>query len=589
MRIAVTGCGIISAIGTDKASVLKSLLNGETGIGQMRYLRSERTDLPVGEVKLTNEELKARAGIAESETISRTALLGMIATGEALEEAGLAAAGSNGGLRVAFISGTTVAGMDITEQHFAEATDGGCGDCAFIRQHECGSDTTAIAGHFGLLGESATISTACSSAANAILLGARMLKAGDADIVVAGGTEALSRFHLNGFNSLMILDHERCRPFDKARTGLNLGEGAAYIVMESAESAQRRGRQPMAYVTGYGNACDAFHQTASSADGEGAYLAMKEALAMAGLRPDDVQYVNAHGTGTASNDKSESQALRRIFGNKMPAVSSTKSATGHTTSASGSIETVICILAMRNKFIPANLGWEERDEECVCPTPTVVKSDIDNVMCNSFGFGGNDTSIVLSAEAKDTEEWHPLFSVRVASVVEIDNDASLGEIKKYVSPMEARRMGKLAKSAMLSSLKALEKAGIEKPDAIVTATRFGCLANTERILTQMKENGEGSVSPTDFMQSTHNTIGSGIAIKLKCHGYNVTYSHGRDSLREAINDAELLISSGKCNTVLVGCHDEISPAFADIMKRSGEEFASPLRSVAIVLTRREPA
>lgn len=589
MRIAVTGCGIVSAIGTDKASVLTSLLNGETGIGQMRYLRSERTDLPVGEVKLTNEELKTRAGIAESETVSRTALLGMIATREALEEADLTATGAKGGRRVAFISGTTVAGMDITEQYYAEASDGECGDCAFIRQHECGSDTAAIVDHFGLFSESTTISTACSSAANAILLGARMLKAGDADIVVAGGTEALSRFHLNGFNSLMILDHERCRPFDKTRTGLNLGEGAAYIVMESAESAQRRRKTPLAYVTGYGNACDAFHQTASSDDGEGAYLAMKEALAMAGLQPDDVQYVNAHGTGTVSNDKSESQALRRIFGDKMPAVSSTKSATGHTTSASGSIETVICILAMRNKFIPANLGWGEGGEECVCPTPTVVKSDIRNVMCNSFGFGGNDTSIVLSTEARDAEEWHPRFSVRVASVVEIDNDATLGEIKKYVSPMEARRMGKLAKSAMLSSLKSLEKAGIEKPDAIVTATRFGCLANTERILTQMKENGENSVSPTDFMQSTHNTIGSGIAIKLKCHGYNVTYSNGRDSLRDVINDAELLISSGKCKTVLVGCHDEMSPAFADFLKRSGEKIASDLHSVAMVLTRREQA
>lgn len=589
MRIAVTGCGIVSAIGTDKAGVLKSLLNGETGIGRMHYLRSEQTGLPVGEVKLTNEELKARAGIAESETMSRTALLGMIATREALEEAGLTATDANGGLRVTFISGTTVAGMDVTEKYFAEASDGGCGDCAFIRQHECGSDTAAIADHFGLFSGSTTISTACSSAANAILLGARMLKAGDADIVVAGGAEALSRFHLNGFNSLMILDHERCRPFDKTRTGLNLGEGAAYIVMESAESARRRGMEPLVYVTGYGNACDAFHQTASSDDGEGAFLAMKEALAMARLKPDDVQYVNAHGTGTASNDKSESKALRRIFGNKMPAVSSTKTATGHTTSASGSIETVICILAMRNKFIPANLGWGERDEECICPTPTVVKTDIDNVMCNSFGFGGNDTSIVLSAEAKDTEEWHPQFSVRVASMVVLDNEANLGEIKQYISPMEARRMGKLAKSAMLSSLKALEKAGIEKPDAIVTATRFGCLANTERILTQMKESGERSVSPTDFMQSTHNTIGSGIAIKLKCHGYNVTYSNGKDSLRDAINDAEMLISSGKCKTVLVGCHDEISPAFADILTRSGEWIASPLHSVAMVLTRREQA
>ena len=589
MRIAVTGSGIVSAIGTDKASVLTSLLNGDTGIAPMRHLRSSLTDIPVGEVKLTNEELKSRAGIPENEVVSRTALLGIMATSEALAEAGLTTAESAEGLRVAFISGTTVAGMDITEQYFAEASEGGCGNCEFIRQHECGSDTSAIAGHFGLFCESTTISTACSSAANAIALGARMLKAGDADIVVAGGSEALSRFHLNGFNSLMILDHERCRPFDKSRRGLNLGEGAAYIVMESAESARKRQKTPLAYVTGYGNACDAFHQTASSDNGEGAYLAMSEALTMSGLRPTDVQYVNAHGTGTASNDKSESLALRRVFGDEMPAVSSTKSATGHTTSASGSIETVICILAIKNGFIPANIGWKEQDEECICPTPSVTKSKVENVMCNSFGFGGNDTSIILSAEAKEDDCWHPLFSVKVASMVEIDTDANLGEIKRYVSPMEARRMGSMAKSAMLSSLKALEKAGIKKPDAIVTGTRFGCLANTERILMQMKENGEGSISPTDFMQSTHNTIGSGIAIKLKCHGYNITYSHGKDSLKDALNDAEMLISSGKCETVLVGCHDEMSPAFADILGRSGEETVNKLHSVAMVLTRREQA
>lgn len=585
MRIAVTGAGIVSAIGIGKEAVRRALENGETGIGEMRHLRTSRTDLPVGEVKQTNDELKALAGISSAETVSRTALLGIVAADEALAEAGLTKE-STAGKRIVLISGTTVAGMDITEESFNEAVDGGCGDCAFIRQHECGSDTTAIADHFGLFSTSTTISTACSSAANAIALGARMLKSGTADIVVAGGTEALSRFHLNGFGSLMILDHERCRPFDQTRAGLNLGEGAAYVVMESAESAESRNRPTLAYMTGYGNACDAFHQTASSDDGEGAYLAMSEALAMAGLKPCDIQYVNAHGTGTASNDKSESQAIRRVFGERVPAVSSTKSATGHTTSASGSIETVICILAMRGGFIPANLGWQAQDESCVKPVAQVERAELDNVMCNSFGFGGNDTSLILSREAKETDEVRTVHPVKVASMVEIGDGDDLSIIKRYASPMEARRMGRLIKSATISSLEALRRAGVEIPDAIVTATRFGCLANTERILLQMKEGGEGSVSPTDFMQSTHNTIGSGIAIKLKCHGYNVTYSHGRDSLLSALNDAEMLIASGQCRTVLVGCHDEISPAFADILRRSGENVAHGLKSVAMVLTRR---
>ena len=161
----------------------------------------------------------------------------------------------------------------------------------------------------------------------------------------------------------MILDHQRCRPFDATRAGLNLGEGAAYIVLESEEMASKRGVKPHVYLTGYGNACDAFHQTASSEDGEGAYLAMKEALVMAHVSPKEIQYVNAHGTGTPNNDQSESVSLQRLFGAHMPLVSSTKSFTGHTTSASGSIEAVICILAIQHHFVPTNLGWEHQMEK----------------------------------------------------------------------------------------------------------------------------------------------------------------------------------------------------------------------------------
>lgn len=592
MMIAITGAGIISAIGNDKKSVLRALQNGETGVGGMQHLHSTHDELPVGEVKLTNCELKRKTGLPDDALISRTALLGIDATKQALEEAGLTAEKvAAHKLKVVFISGTTVAGMDITEEHFDDAAKSDGCDCAFISQHECGRCTETIAGYFdGIFCDCTTISTACSSAANAIMLGARLLAEGDADIVVAGGAEALSRFHLNGFNALMILDHERCRPFDSSRAGLNLGEGAAYIVMAREDTAVRLGNKPSAYLTGYGNACDAFHQTASSANGEGAYRAMSEALNVAGLLPKDIQYVNAHGTGTPSNDKSESAALRRVFGEAMPAVSSTKSYTGHTTSASGSIEAVICILALRYGLIPGNGGWSSSDEECINPTSTVNKAELRHVMCNSFGFGGNDTSLIISSEATGqatTAQKVERHRVKVAAIVEITDESELSEVREFVTPMEARRMGKLAKGATLSSLKALRKAGLDAPDAIVSGTRFGCLVNTERILTQMEGGREESISPTDFMQSTHNTIGGGIAIKLKCHGYNVTYSHCKDSLRWAINDAEMLIESGKCKSVLVGCHDEMSPIFGKLLERNGEKPQLPIHSTAIVLVRND--
>lgn len=587
MNIAITGEGIVSAIGLNKREVLQSLQEGRSGIGEMKYLQSVHHELPVGEVDLSNEQMKEMLGISTMQMMSRTSLMGMLAIDQALKEANVAnlrARKADGKpLRIVLVSGTTVGGMDITELCFNQLEKQECVE--FLQHHDCGNSTRLMADHFGIFDEVATLSTACSSAANAIMLGARLLKAGEADLVVAGGTEALSRFHLNGFNSLMILDHEPCRPFDTTRAGLNLGEGAAFLVLESEEMAQQRKVTPHAYLTGYGNACDAFHQTASSENGEGAYLAMTEALAMAHLSAKDIQYVNAHGTGTPNNDQSESISLKRVFGDEMPMVSSTKSFTGHTTSASGSIETVICILAMQHRFVPANLGWKNPMEYGILPTMQTQNVDLENVLCNSFGFGGNDSSLVISLHPKESaSEIMRDAKIKVLSKVEITSEEQLTDIRKYVKPLEARRMGKIMKSSLFSSLEALQQAGIEVPDSIITGTAYGCLENSERLMEQIKEEGEGMLKPTFFMQSTHNTIGSNIAIKTHCHGYNVTYTQESHSLEWAIRDAELLLKSGKVKNVLVGCHDESTPLFNTLLEKSGEKPRPSVHSVAMVLS-----
>ena len=596
MNIAITGEGIISAIGNNKQEVLQSLKEGKSGIGEMKYLQSTHHELPVGEVKLSNEQMKEMLGIPSAEMMSRTALMGMIAVSEALKEANVDPTQleciMGRPVRIMLVSGTTVGGMDITEQCFADIEQSS--NVEFLKHHDCGNNTLMVAKHFGIFSDATTLSTACSSAANAIMLAARLIKAGEADMVVAGGTEALSKFHLNGFHSLMILDEQPCRPFDATRSGLNLGEGAAFVVLESEDLAQKRGVASHAYLTGYGNACDAFHQTASSENGEGAYLAMNEALAMAHLQPSDIQYVNAHGTGTPNNDQSESVSLKRIFGEKLPWISSTKSFTGHTTSASGSIETVICILAMQHHFVPANLGWNQKMEEGIIPTLGEKNVSLEHVLCNSFGFGGNDSSLVISAHAdKKTnglkattiQEDKDLAKseIRIVSKVEISDEEQLADIRKYVRPLEARRMGKLMKSSLLSSLEALEQAGISCPDAIITGTAYGCLDYSERLLKQMQEEGEAMLKPTYFMQSTHNTIGSNIAIKMHCHGYNVTYTQETHSLKWAIRDAELLLRSGKVKNVLVGCHDESTPLFNSLLERSGQATLPAVHSIAMVL------
>lgn len=396
MEILISGMGIVSALGNNVSETLAALQAQKSGIAPLRYLQTSHTEFPVGEVKMSDEEMAYLLNIPAEKPTTRTSLMGMLAVREAVRHAGLV---FNGSMKVAFVSGTTVGGMDKSEQFYLDFIENDTRN-AYISTHDCGSCTEMIADYFGIFSQVDTISTACSSAANAIILGAELLKSGRADIVVAGGSECITKFHLNGFNTLMILDHTPCRPFDATRAGLNLGEGAAYVVMETAETASMRGVTPLCHLSGYANTCDAFHQTASSPDGEGAYLAMKKALEDARLAPEQIDYINAHGTGTANNDLSEGAAVVRLFGKDIPPISSTKSFTGHTTSAAGSVEAVISILALQHNFTPANLNFSQKMPELpfvpVSANAAHTNKTLQHVLSNSFGFGGNDSSLIFS-------------------------------------------------------------------------------------------------------------------------------------------------------------------------------------------------
>ena len=421
-----------------------------------------------------------------------------------------------------------------------------------------------------------------------------MIRCGEADIVVVGGSECITKFHLNGFNSLMILDTEPCRPFDATRNGLNLGEGAAYLVLESEESAKRRGAKAQALLSGYGNACDAFHQTASSPEGEGAYLAMKKALEMAEIQPSDIDYINAHGTGTPNNDTSESQAMIRLFDGEVPPVSSTKPFTGHTTSASGSIEAVFCILALQHGFLPVNLNWSQPMENGIVPVSQPVKKTLKHVLCNAFGFGGNDSSLLLSSVKVPEPPEEPAHTTDpticyILSAKQISIQQPLSEnwmcepiiyeepfvrsidpnFKNYISSIEARRMGKILKRAVATSKEAMNASGLDTVDAIITGTGYGCIENTEFFLDALSREGEQLLKPTYFMQSTHNTVSSLVAIQMKNYSYNVTYAHKGISFDSALQDAWLQFRLGKINSALVGGHDEMTETFYHILKKGG--------------------
>jgi 3-oxoacyl-(acyl-carrier-protein) synthase len=393
-KVFVTGIGVISSIGNNCSQNLQSLVNSVTGIGDIEILETvHRKNFKAGELKYSNHQLAESAGCDKSE-FTRTTLLGMIAAKEAAEHSRLKDLSDS---RAGFISSTTVGGMCKTELLYKDflqsKTNGG-----FIETHDCGDSTECIADFLGIKNNITTISTACSSSANAILLGARMIKNGMLSRMLVGGTDALSKFTLNGFHSLQILDAEWCKPFDENRNGLNLGEGAAYLVLESGEEVRRSQKKILAEVIGYGNANDAYHQSASSPEGTGAYLAMKEAIQIAGIKSSQIDYINAHGTGTANNDLSEGVALKKIFGENVPPFSSTKSFTGHTLAAAGAIEAVFSILAITNGMVIPNLNFTKPIPELnIFPEKNLNRSaDIKCVLSNSFGFGGNCTSLIFA-------------------------------------------------------------------------------------------------------------------------------------------------------------------------------------------------
>jgi 3-oxoacyl-[acyl-carrier-protein] synthase II len=390
-EVFVTAMGIVSGLGIGTEMTLQSLLSSKSSIGKIKHLDTVN-EMPCSEVGLSDDEMKQLLNLGDEDIIPRTALMGIMATKEVLETSQFPL---DSNYKVAFINGTTVGGMEKSEKYYFDFLENDSQN-AYIEAHDCGAITEIIADYFGGFSYVSTPSTACSSAANSIVLGMNLINAGIVDAAIVGGSECITKFHLNGFKSLMILDNERCKPFDIDRAGLNLGEGAAYLLLESERTLSDR--DVLCKISGYGNACDAFHQTASSPEGKGASLAMKSALEMSGLDTNDIDYINAHGTGTNNNDESEGNAIINVFGDNLPFISSTKSLTGHTTSAAGGVEAVISILAINNGFIPANSNLKNKMENLSLSLVDKVVSnlDVNHVMSNSFGFGGNNTSLIFS-------------------------------------------------------------------------------------------------------------------------------------------------------------------------------------------------
>jgi len=395
--LVVTGVGTVNALAHSAPAFAAALRTGTCAVapvtgfdatGYRSRVAAEVKDLAVPD--WIPSPLRRRA--------SRSDLFALVATAEALADSGLDVAAAPA--RVGIVLGATTGGMMAAETCVRDRIDGRIARYAKgpLVATPISTSADVLAAVFGLAGPRLVLSTACSSSANALGIGLDWIRLGRADAVVAGGTESLCRTIFAGFNALKAMSPEPCRPFDRRRAGLNLGEGAAVVVIERAADAAARGAHVHARLLGYGTSADAHHLTAPHPEGTGAALAMQRALARAGVDAAAIDYVNAHGTGTPLNDGIEAAAIHAVFGDHTArvAVSSTKGTVGHTLGAAGALEALATVIALRDGFVPPTVSLEDPDPACDLDLPRASRdAELRYALSNSYGFGGNNTSVVL--------------------------------------------------------------------------------------------------------------------------------------------------------------------------------------------------
>ena len=397
-RPCVTGIGVITPIGRDLPSFWDALISGRAGSGPVRSFDTSKLKSNTGcEV----DEYTVPPAVRSHVLGGRCTELALLAVAQAVEQAGLGKLVDGAG-DVGVVVGTTMGDVTRFEQDRVSHSDRQADETELASLAHRPLDVMArsIAGMYRLSGPLTTAPTACAAGAYTIGMAASMVARGRARAAIAVGCEAFSRLAFIGFTRLGAMSPDACRPFSRNRPGLLLGEGAAALIVESEESARSRGAEPLGVIEGFGLSCDAFHVTGPHPDGQGAARAMENALADARVSPDEIDYVNAHGTGTLLNDKMESLAIQRVFGDRARRVpvSSIKALTGHMMGAAGAVEAVASLLALRHGAIPPTWNWQEADPDCDidCVPNEPRPARLRHILSNSYAFGGNNASLVLS-------------------------------------------------------------------------------------------------------------------------------------------------------------------------------------------------
>jgi len=397
MKVVITGVGVVSPIGNTKEQFEASLLAGRDGISinEFHDTQGYRSNL-AGQVK--NFSLPKTIDTDRVKSFATVDQYALAAAEEAILDAHAMQHVTS--VRTGIVLGSGGSVIDI-DRYMQGSLNGENPSARKLMNYSPDTSGTLIAEYYQLHGPRTSIMTACSSGATAIAYGADLIRYGYADMMLVGGCESLSYVTLSGFNSLTALATGKCKPFDKERDGIVLGEGAAIMILESEESAKKRGATIYAELAGYGLTADAYHITAPHPDGLGMSKAMNIAMTQAGIDKSQVAYINAHGTGTELNDKSESQAIGHVFGEHAAqlCVSSTKSMMGHCLSAAGAIETVATVLALKGQFVPPTINYETTDPDCPLDyVPNTARNlAYEYAMSNSLAFGGNNTSLLLKA------------------------------------------------------------------------------------------------------------------------------------------------------------------------------------------------
>lgn len=394
-RVAITGLGIFCSTGKNVEEFSRSLKEGRPGIGPITLFDTSKYPCKIG-AEIRDYRADKCFGKKELKKISRADQFGLIASEEAAKASGIHSYPSE---EVGVCLGAGAGGMFGAETYHREILVKGRSKPSLIWPFIPSFTTDRIAERLGFSGPKFTVTTACSSSATAIGYGADLIRAGKSKAVLCGGSEALSELTFGGFNSLKSTDPSPCRPFDRKRAGMSLGEGAGILILEDFDEAVKRGARIYAEFLGYGIGGEAYHITAPEPTGMGGARIMREAIEEGGIPITEVDYINAHGTGTPLNDKAETLSIKNLFGEKAYSIpiSSTKSSVGHCLGSAGAIEAIASVLSIIHQFIPPTLNHQQGDEDCdldYVPGKS-REAKVGVVLSNSFAFGGNCTSLVF--------------------------------------------------------------------------------------------------------------------------------------------------------------------------------------------------